>query len=179
MFLKRLSAKNFRSFDEIDIPLNEDLTVFVGENNGGKSNAIDAMRLITVPLNGRREIYCESTDIRFGSSKLAFELEAEFGDLSSAQAGRMLSAVMDSTLSACVFGLQYDEGSGRLPIRPRLWAGTHKETRNRVVMTWCATFTCHRSGMPGGPWPRGTQQESMRSSSISSVHWRRRTLRGN
>lgn len=127
MFLRRLSARNFRSFDEIDIPLYEDLTVFVGENNGGKSNAIDAMRLLTVPLSGRRELYCESTDVRFGSTKPEFELEAEFGDLNAAQAGRMLSAVTDSTLSTCVFGLQYDEGSGRLPARPRLWAGTHKE----------------------------------------------------
>lgn len=127
MFLRRLSATNFRSFDEINIPLYEDLTVFVGENNGGKSNAIDAMRLLTVPLSGRRELYCESTDIRFGSTKPEFELEAEFGDLSAAQAGRMLSAVMDSTLSTCLFGLQYDEGSGRFPVRPRLWAGAHKE----------------------------------------------------
>ena len=55
MFLRRLSAKNFRSFDDIDIPLYEDLTVLVGENNGGKSNAIDALRLLTVPLSGRRE----------------------------------------------------------------------------------------------------------------------------
>ncbi|MNV65254.1 recombination protein F [compost metagenome] len=56
MYLKRLTAKNFRSFDQIEIPLYEDLTVFAGENNGGKSNAIDAMRLLTLPLSGRREL---------------------------------------------------------------------------------------------------------------------------
>ena len=31
MYLKRLIASNFRSFDQIEIPLYEDLTVFVGE----------------------------------------------------------------------------------------------------------------------------------------------------
>ena len=37
VYLRKLTAKNFRSFDQIEIPLYEDLTVFVGENNGGKS----------------------------------------------------------------------------------------------------------------------------------------------
>ncbi|MFT3814972.1 MAG: AAA family ATPase [Acidovorax sp.] len=127
MYLRKLTAKNFRSFDQIEIPLNEDLTVFVGENNGGKSNAIDAMRLLTLPLSGRRELYCESTDVRFGSARPEFELEARFCDLSPGQGGRLLSAVVDHSMSACTFGLQYDASSGRQPVRPRLWAGPYKE----------------------------------------------------
>jgi len=127
MYLRKLTAKNFRSFDQIEIPLYEDLTVFVGENNGGKSNAIDAMRLLTLPLSGRRELYCESTDVRFGSTRPEFELEARFCDLSPGQGGRLLSAVVDHSMSACTFGLQYDASSGRQPVRPRLWAGPHKE----------------------------------------------------
>jgi predicted ATP-binding protein involved in virulence len=67
MYLEKLIAKDFRSFDEIAVSLKRDLTILVGENNGGKSNAIDAMRLLTVPLGGRREIYCETSDVRFGS----------------------------------------------------------------------------------------------------------------
>jgi putative ATP-dependent endonuclease of the OLD family len=128
VYLKRLTARNFRSFDQIEIPLYEDLTVFVGENNGGKSNAIDAMRLLTLPLSGRRELYCEPTDLRFGSALPEFELEAHFADLSPGQGGRLLSAVTDDSLSACTFGLQYDAFSGRQPVRPRLWAGRHKDT---------------------------------------------------
>ncbi|WP_334160684.1 ATP-dependent nuclease [Achromobacter insolitus] len=105
----------------------EDLTVFVGENNGGKSNAIDAIRLLTLPLSGRRELYCESTDLRFGNTCQQFELEAHFADLNPGQGGRLLSAVTDDSMSACTFGLQYDASSGRQPVRPRLWAGPHKE----------------------------------------------------
>lgn len=127
MYLKKLTAKNFRSFDQIEIPLYEDLTVLVGENNGGKSNAIDAMRLLTLPLSGRRELYCESTDVRFGSTSPEFELEAHFNDLSPGQGGRLLSAVTDDSMSACTFGLRYDASSGRQPVRPVLWAGPHKE----------------------------------------------------
>lgn len=127
MYLRKLSCRSFRSFDKIDIPLCSDLTVFVGENNAGKSNAIDALRLLTVPLSGRREIYCETTDVRFGSAVPEFELEAEFAELSPAEGGRMLSAVTDESLSICAFGLHYDEVGSRFPVRPRLWAGVHKE----------------------------------------------------
>ncbi|MDH5858815.1 ATP-dependent nuclease [Lampropedia aestuarii] len=127
MYLRKLTAKNFRSFDQIEIPLYEDLTVFVGENNGGKSNAIDAMRLLTLPLSGRRELYCEPTDVRFGSVSPDFELEAFFEDLSPGQAGRLLSAVTNDSMSSCKFGLQYAASSSRSLTRPRLWAGPSRE----------------------------------------------------
>lgn len=69
MYLEKVILSNFRSFEETEIPLCKDLTLLVGENNGGKSNAIDAIRLLTAPLGGRRELYCETTDIRFGSAE--------------------------------------------------------------------------------------------------------------
>jgi predicted ATP-binding protein involved in virulence len=87
----------------------KDLTILVGENNGGKSNTIDALRLITTPLSGRREIYCESSDIRFGGAELKFEVQATFSDLSVPQQRRLISAVTDHTLEKVTFGLTYDE----------------------------------------------------------------------
>ena len=123
MYLDKLTLNNFRSFAESEIPLCKDLTLLVGENNGGKSNAIDAIRLLTAPLGGRRELYCETTDIRFGSVERKFELSATFSELSPAQQGRMISAATDAAISGCVFGLKYDETARRFPIRPALWAG--------------------------------------------------------
>ena len=35
MYLEKLEIENFRSFAKATIPLNENLTVLVGENNGG------------------------------------------------------------------------------------------------------------------------------------------------
>lgn len=120
MFLKTVTLRNFRSFDAGEVDLQNDLTVFVGENNGGKSNAIDAIRLLTQPLGGRREIYCEPTDVRFQSQTPGFELEALFSDLNVGQQGRLISATTDATLSEARFGLRY---SGGLGDRPNLWAG--------------------------------------------------------
>lgn len=123
MFLQKLSLNNFRSFRQSEIPLCKDLTILVGENNGGKSNAIDAIRLLTTPLGGRRDLYCEATDIRFGSADRKFELAGTFTELSPAQQGRMISAATDAAISGCVFGLKYDESTGRFPVRPVLWGG--------------------------------------------------------
>ena len=44
MFLETLRLNNFRSFEDERICFSRNLTIFVGENNGGKSNAIDALR---------------------------------------------------------------------------------------------------------------------------------------
>jgi putative ATP-dependent endonuclease of the OLD family len=123
MYLQNLALNNFRSFGQSEIPLCKDLTILVGENNGGKSNAIDAIRLLTAPLGGRRELYCEATDIRFGSADRKFELTGTFTELNPAQQGRMISAATDAAISGCVFGLKYDESTGRFPVRPVFWAG--------------------------------------------------------
>ena len=123
MYLRTLTLSNFRSFDQIEIPLCSDLTILVGENNGGKSNAIDALRLLTTPLGGRRDIYCETTDIRFGSAERRFELSARFDELSPPQQGRLISVATDHAITGCIFGLRYDETTGRLPVRPVLWGG--------------------------------------------------------
>lgn len=126
MYLEKLGLSNFRSFEQAEIPLCEDLTILVGENNGGKSNAIDAIRLLTTPLGGRRDLYCETTDIRFGSTERKFALTASFAKLNPAQKGRMISAATDAAITGCVFGVKYDETTGRFPIRPQLWAGAQQ-----------------------------------------------------
>ncbi|MEQ1515991.1 MAG: AAA family ATPase [Usitatibacteraceae bacterium] len=128
MHLKALHLNNFRSFDDVLIPFEPDITLLVGENNAGKSNAIDALRLLTLPLSGRREIYCESSDIRFGEAAKIFELSAQFEGLSPSQKGRLITAATDATIQQCVFGMTYDEGLNRFPHRPALWAGQHRNS---------------------------------------------------
>ncbi len=121
MYLQRIKLGNFRSFDAAQLELQRDLTVLVGENNGGKSNAIDAIRLLTAPLGGRREIYCELTDVRFQCGSAQFELEAHFAELSAGQQGRLISAATDANLTNACFGLRYD--GTNTGARPHLWAG--------------------------------------------------------
>lgn len=126
MYLDAITLRDFRSFANTTIPLCRDLTVFVGENNGGKSNAIDAIRLITSPLGGRRELYADEPDIRLDSGATKFEIEAHFSELNPGQQGRLLSAVADDLCRTARFGLTYDVSSDRYPIRPVIWAGKTK-----------------------------------------------------
>jgi len=123
MFLSELHISNFRSFEKITIPLTPDLTVFVGENNGGKSNAIDAIRLTIPPLGGRRDIYCETTDVRFEVAQRSFEIAAKFSDLNDQQSGDLIQATTDDSLKEAIFGLSYDETTGKFPVRPLQWCG--------------------------------------------------------
>jgi putative ATP-dependent endonuclease of the OLD family len=121
MFLKNIELKEFRSFEATEIELQKDLTVFVGENNGGKSNAIDAIRLLTSPLGGRREIYCEPTDLRFQSDVNCFDLRGSLSELSIGQQGRFISAVTDASLTEACFGLRFDAVS--VGSKPLVWSG--------------------------------------------------------
>lgn len=123
MYLKNLKLRSFRSFDEGEVELQRDLTVLAGENNGGKSNAIDAIRLLTTPISGRREIYCEQSDVRFGSMGRSFELESTYHELSPAQQGRFISGATDASLTTVAFGLRYDASRAATNARPGLWAG--------------------------------------------------------
>ncbi len=122
MYLKELSLNKFRSFENDTVTLQPDLTILVGENNSGKSNAIDALRLLTPPLSGRKDIYCQLTDIRFDAGT-RFDLSARYVDLNDAQQGRLISACPDKTVSDAIFGLSYDETKGGFPPRPIFWAG--------------------------------------------------------
>jgi len=46
MYVSRLFIKNFRNFRNCDVTLQNGVTCFIGENNVGKSNLLDAVRLV-------------------------------------------------------------------------------------------------------------------------------------
>ncbi|MGW4826334.1 ATP-dependent nuclease [Amycolatopsis japonica] len=63
MKLVSVEVRNFRSLRKVCVPVREFLTVVIGENNGGKSNLLDAIRLVTDPLDGRRDRYWDADDV--------------------------------------------------------------------------------------------------------------------
>jgi putative ATP-dependent endonuclease of OLD family len=93
MFLRRLSIRNFRSCYVTDLTLQPGVTVLVGENNAGKSNVMEALRLALTPLGLRRTRYFESTDFSHGRETEAIQITAEFADLTQIQRGHFLTAL--------------------------------------------------------------------------------------
>ena len=67
MYLRELKLTNFRSCRDTTIELKPALTLLVGENNSGKSNVVDALRLATSPIGGRRTRYFEADDFSKGA----------------------------------------------------------------------------------------------------------------
>jgi putative ATP-dependent endonuclease of OLD family len=46
MFVSRIFVKNFRNFRNLDVEIREGVTCFIGENNSGKTNLFQALRLV-------------------------------------------------------------------------------------------------------------------------------------
>lgn len=67
MYLARVEAAGFRSLRETVIDLRPEVTVLVGENNGGKTNVIDAVQLLIDPLEeGRSRRWWSRDDLADG-----------------------------------------------------------------------------------------------------------------
>lgn len=67
MYLAGLGLVGFRAFTDARVSFSRGVTVLLGENNAGKSGAVDALRLITEPLDGRRSLWADQDDVcRFG-----------------------------------------------------------------------------------------------------------------
>lgn len=94
-----LSLKNFRCFEEIEIPLHENLTVIVAQNGIGKTTILDALRIMLWPyvraFNTKNQkdpgnsisksdvtIYNHEHYASFGLPSI-IEVHGDFGDVSS------------------------------------------------------------------------------------------------
>jgi putative ATP-dependent endonuclease of the OLD family len=107
MHIDCLHLQRFRSCADVTVRFHRELTVLVGENNGGKSNIVDALRLLTLPLSGRRDRYPEDDDLRRGSTETHYALEGRFAGLGDTMKGLLISAVPDPTADLAVFGMRY------------------------------------------------------------------------
>ncbi len=115
MHLEQLSINRFRSCLSTTVHFHPALTVLVGENNGGKSNILDAIRLLTKPLNGRRDRYADDTDVRRSVEPHTFVIEGEFAGLSPTIKGLLIAAVPDPASDRALVGCKYEARSGTRP----------------------------------------------------------------
>lgn len=98
MRLARLSIENFRSCYGTTIDFSEHLTLLVGENDAGKSNIIDALRLSLPPASGRTSLYFESDrDLSYSITPgKSIQLTRRYTDLSAAEDALFSPALLDA-----------------------------------------------------------------------------------
>lgn len=125
MYLRSLAIERFRSCQDTTVRLRSDLTVLVGENNGGKSNIIDALRLLTIPLSGRRERYPEDDDLqRESTDNSSFLIEGCFTGLSDTLKGLLISWMPDPTADSGIVGMKHmTRAKGQPRGKTTYWAG--------------------------------------------------------
>lgn len=131
MYLESLHTKGFRSCNDTNIVFQKNLTVLLGENNSGKSNLVDAIRLLTSPLNGRRDRYAELDDLTRDPEADTFEIEGHYTDLSGVLKGMLISAVPDPTANEAVYGCKFEKPTeaGRTTRgKFKSWAGKYENT---------------------------------------------------
>ncbi|MEU3862675.1 AAA family ATPase [Streptomyces sp. NPDC028722] len=93
-------VERFRSCEKVRIPLRPEVTVLVGENNAGKSTVVDAIRLLTDPLDGRRSRYFEEADVLKSASALdGLSLQLDVADVAPQQSGAYLEALLQGAVS--------------------------------------------------------------------------------
>ncbi|PCK21875.1 hypothetical protein CHR55_33445 [Rhodococcus qingshengii] len=99
MFLKSLQIDNFRSCIDTSIEFRSDVTILVGENNAGKSNIIEALRLATTPLSKRRTRYFEGEDVSESRPDTPINIKLQYSNLSEFQKAHYIGAmdVIDGT----------------------------------------------------------------------------------
>lgn len=124
MKISAVTASGFRNLDG-KIPINGPLSLVVGENNAGKSNLIEALRILLRSEDGPRnqrwigvdDFACDTSGARATDT---LELVAEFSELTPSQQARMVTC-LSPTLG---------EGRARLGVRAAI------SPEGRVTSTW-------------------------------------------
>jgi putative ATP-dependent endonuclease of OLD family len=123
MRLKSLSIANFRSCNNTEIRFAPDLTLLLGENNSGKTNVIEALRLLTVPVDHRRTRFFEDEDFFDGRTATDIAIEARFDELTPMQEA-LYATALDVETNEVVYATQYHyESDPRKINRPIQLAG--------------------------------------------------------
>lgn len=127
MHLAELTLRNFRSCVDTTVRFEKDLTVLVGENNGGKTSVLDAIRLLTTPSDGRRTRYPEVRDVHRDQPDGPMRIDARFEQLSPTQKGWFLTALTSPTEDTAILGYEWTPpGPGVRRSRPVLTVGPRR-----------------------------------------------------
>lgn len=138
MYLQSVQIKNFRSCAETTVKFHPELTLIVGENNAGKSNVIEALRLATSPLSARRLRYFDEDDLSLGANPAEIDITTTFEGLTSYQRGHYTCA-FDLATEQAIYTVRHKPDQKLLPrLRTAFYAGPkagpdlEKESRERI-----------------------------------------------
>ena len=87
MYLSNVHLVNFRNFLDFSVDLQPGLTIILGENNIGKTNLMDAIRIVLSSNSQGRDIWARLSDIHHSddgeTDADSFEIHLTFTGLSA------------------------------------------------------------------------------------------------
>jgi putative ATP-dependent endonuclease of OLD family len=122
MYLRHLGIKNFRSCYDVEVEFQPSITLLVGENNSGKSNVIESLRLATTPLNRRSTRWFDESDLSRGREPQDAEFKATYDGLTPTQRAHYIAS-LDVDTHQAIYTTTYKKDAVRQQMRPSVTAG--------------------------------------------------------
>lgn len=131
MYLAEVQLTNFRNFTEFSVDLQPGLNIILGENNTGKTNLLDAIRIFLSSGDERRDIWASLQDLHHDDdgnvADDTFEIHLTFRDLSLEEWGLFdacRARTKDGDVARVHFRFKkYTTNRGRERGRPTIWGG--------------------------------------------------------
>ena len=89
MFLSKLKLKNFRKYENLEVPFKEGLNVLIGENDSGKTTIIDAIRVL-LGTQSHEYYYMDEKDFNNPNEEMEIECTFSFKDGSDSKVAKFL-----------------------------------------------------------------------------------------
>ena len=89
MFLSKLKLKNFRKYENLEVPFKEGLNVLIGENDSGKTTIIDAIRIL-LGTQSHEYYYIDEKDFNNPNEEMKIECTFSFKDGSDSKVAKFL-----------------------------------------------------------------------------------------
>lgn len=89
MFLSKLKLKNFRKYENLEVPFKEGLNVLIGENDSGKTTIIDAIRIL-LGTQSHEYYYMDEKDFNNPNEEMEIECTFSFKDGSNSKVAKFL-----------------------------------------------------------------------------------------
>lgn len=118
IWLSHLTIHNFRSCKETEVKFQPGVTLLVGENNAGKSNIVDAIRLGLDPLSGRATRYFEADDLTENATG-PIDIALEFKDATDFQKALFING-LDLETGTIQYQTSYLPATREMPRGKRL-----------------------------------------------------------
>jgi putative ATP-dependent endonuclease of OLD family len=135
MYVAKADINNFRNLQDFSITFQPGLNVIVGENNTGKTNVLDALRLVLSAGSTPRDIWAKAADLRHDENGVrqatSFEIHLTFLGLKGGDFG-LLSKCLAPSISKDAAQIHF---RFELRVDATLWGGeTEGDTVESEVM---------------------------------------------